>query len=33
MTVEFGVLATDNADIVPEPAVPLTPVAVEFDKG
>ena len=33
MTVEFGMLVTDKPDIVPEPAVPLGLVAVEFDRG
>lgn len=33
MTVEFSALVADNADIVPDPAVPLGPVAVEFDSG
>jgi hypothetical protein len=32
-TVEFCGLVTDNPDIVPEPAVTLGPVAVEFDNG
>lgn len=32
-TVPFGAFVTDTADIVPEPATPLVPVAVELDRG